>query len=179
MASYTRTSRSDSSMIFLVIIGVTAWTHHKYLIYVLYGFAIAVALLLTIKLIRVFHSKRYSAALDDIDGMSGLDFELYVIDLLKENGFRNVTLTEKYDMGVDIVANKDGVRWGIQVKRYSGLVKASAVRQVVTALNFYNCDRSMVITNSSYSNVAQRLASINGCVLVDRPKLLKLIAQAD
>jgi restriction system protein len=105
--------------------------------------------------------------------MTGLEFEMYVAHLLRINGYKNVRLTEKYDLGVDIIAIRDGIRWGIQVKRYSGLVKADAVRQVVTALNHYGCDRAMVITNSTYSKTAQELARCNGCALVDRKILLK------
>lgn len=55
-------------------------------------------------------------------------------------------LTEHYDLGVDIVARKDGVTWGVQVKHYSGLVGINAVRQVVVALKMYGCDRAMVVT---------------------------------
>lgn len=108
--------------------------------------------------------------------MPGLEFELYIADLLKHRGYTNVRLTEKYDLGVDIIAEKNGIRWGIQVKRYSGLVKASAVRQVVTALKFYNCDRTMVVTNSYYSKTAIRLAKYNDCLLVGRDEMIKYIS---
>ena len=106
--------------------------------------------------------------------MDGVSFEHYVAQLLIDQGYANVSLTEHYDYGVDIIAEKDGVRWGIQVKRYSGLVKAEAVRQVVTGLRLYGCDRAMVVTNSTYSNVAKRLAEGNDCVLIDRYGLATL-----
>jgi HJR/Mrr/RecB family endonuclease len=109
--------------------------------------------------------------------MDGLDFEQYVAGLLRANGYRNVSLTERYDFGVDIIAEKDGVQWGIQAKRHTGLVKAHAVRQVVTGLRIYGCDQAMVITNSTYSAVARRLADANDCVLVDRTGLLHLAQQ--
>jgi HJR/Mrr/RecB family endonuclease len=104
--------------------------------------------------------------------MTGIEFEKQVVKLLRSQGYRNLKLTEKYDYGVDITATKDGVRWGIQVKRNSNLVKAIAVRQVVTALNKYNCDRAMVVTNNVFSNVAKELAKSNNCLLIDRSKLI-------
>jgi restriction system protein len=107
--------------------------------------------------------------------MNGLEFEYYVAELLQKNGFLKVSLTEKYDFGIDIIAEKDGIRWGIQAKRYSGLVKANAVRQAVTGLNLYGCNRAMVITNSTYSAIAWRLATANNCVLVDRTGLNRLM----
>lgn len=59
-------------------------------------------------------------------------FECYVAQLLKTQGCTKVKLTEQHDLGLDIIADKDGKSWDIQVKRYSGLVKAAAVRQEVT-----------------------------------------------
>ncbi len=107
--------------------------------------------------------------------MDGVSFEYYIAQLLANHGYRNISLTEQYDYGIDIIAEKDGVRWGVQVKRYTGLVKAEAVRQVVTGLRLYGCDRAMVVTNSTYSNVAKRLAEGNDCVLIDRDGLATLV----
>lgn len=108
--------------------------------------------------------------------MDGLAFERYVAALLQKNGFHHIRLTEKYDLGVDIIAEKDDIRWGIQVKRHSGLVKAGAVRQVVTGLRLYDCDRAMVISNSTYSSIAKQLAIGNNCILIDRAQLHRLHA---
>lgn len=166
MARYSR-SGSGGSVILLIILIVTVWTHYRYMLYAAYGLAAIGVLFLSIRLCMVMRLSYRPVAPTDINLMDGLEFERYVADLLKQHGFRNVSLTERYDMGVDIVAEKDGQRWGIQVKRYNGLVKAAAVRQVVTALKFYGCERSMVVTNSTYSNVARQLAYSNGCILID------------
>jgi len=108
----------------------------------------------------------------------GLAFERYVAAILPRLGFTNVMLTERYDLGVDIVAAKGGLTWGIQVKQYNGLVKAAAVRQVVTALNMYGCNRAMVVTNSSFSRPAIALAQSNNCVLIDKHQLEEWITSA-
>jgi len=111
-----------------------------------------------------------------VDNMTGLEFEKYVAKLLESQGYKHIRLTERFDLGVDIIAEKDETRWGIQVKRHSGLVKAIAVRQVVTALRKYKCDRALVVTNSTFSNVAKELAGTNDCILVDRNQLSKWVA---
>jgi len=126
----------------------------------------------SIKKMKTWRSNR-NPSMTAIDNMTGIEFERYVARLLKSKGYNNIRLTEEYDYGIDIIAVKDGITWGIQVKRYSGLVKANAVRQVVTALKKYNCDRAMVISNSTYSEVAKDLARSNECVLVDRKGLLE------
>lgn len=179
MARHSRSARSGGSLIVFVIIAVTAWTHRLWLLYALYGILLILAIIVILKLSRLVRFRQRRIVLADIDIMDGLVFERYVADLLKKQGFRNVSLTEQYDMGVDIVAEKGGQRWGIQVKRYNGLVKAAAVRQVVTALKFYGCERSMVVTNSTYSNVARQLADSNGCILIDRTELIRLIMSVD
>lgn len=142
------------------------------------GYTAALAIL--IRALRVYQQYRQRHVLDitGVDAMDGTDFEHYVASLLTAQGYDDVKLTERYDLGVDIVANKNGIRWGIQAKRHSGLVKASAVRQVVTALKHYHCDRAIVITNSTYSKVATRLANSNDCILIDRPVLARWIEQS-
>jgi len=111
----------------------------------------------------------------DIDVMDGLEFEKFVAKVMASRGFSKIQLTERYDYGVDIIAHKDGVRWGVQVKRYSRMVKAEAVRQVVTALNKYKCQRAMVVTNSTFSRPAKVLAETNDCVLIGKDELAEWI----
>ena len=176
MARYSKSQDNDLSFIFTILVGAAAWQHKAQLVRIAYvALALTVIALLLSFLIRRLPPRRNSPI--DIDFMTGLEFEHYIAGLLRENGFRKVKLTERYDFGVDIIAEKDEVRWGIQVKRHEGMVKANAVRQVVTALRLYGCDREMVITSSTYSKVAQRLALANDCVLVDRKGLLRLNGQ--
>lgn len=106
-----------------------------------------------------------------IDAMTWEEFEYFVADWLKDRGYTNVRLTEHYDLGVDIVAKKDGITWGVQVKHYRGLVGIEAVRQVVVALKKYKCDRAMVVTNSIFSRSAIEIAKSQDCILIDGSKL--------
>lgn len=159
------------SMILLAGSAYTYWEYAHYaLIVLLVLLSVKLIVKITKKIFRLFQNRR----LRDVDSMDGISFEYFVAQLLLDRGYSNVSLTERYDYGVDIIAEKDGVRWGIQAKRYSGLVKAAAVRQVVTGLRLYECDRAMVITNSTFSNVAKRLAEGNDCVLIDRAGLSSL-----
>ena len=157
----------------ILVIGI-AYVYWDYVSYVLLGVFMVFVLKKVIWLIQKIHRLSQNLRLQDVDSMDGISFEHYMAQLLAERGYSNVSLTEQYDYGVDIIAEKDGVRWGIQTKRYSGLVKAEAVRQVVTGLRLYGCDRAMVVTNSTYSNVAKRLAEGNDCVLIDRDGLAAL-----
>src|SRR5262249_5392213 len=57
--------------------------------------------------------------LADVDGMSGEQFEHYVAALLKHQGFETRVTRLSGDFGVDIVAQKGGLKYAVQTKRYS------------------------------------------------------------
>jgi len=104
----------------------------------------------------------------DIDLMEGHDFEYYCADLLKRKGFRKVTVTQgSGDYGIDIIAWKDNVKYGIQCKRYSGNVGYRAVEEAYTGASIYNCDRAVVMTNSKFTKQAMSGARRLGVELWD------------
>ena len=177
MSRYARSQSNDLAFPVVILVSAALWVHRAQLVHLAYISLGAVGFLLLLKLSWGLLRRHRTVQFQSIDAMDGLDFERYVAALLRANGYRKASLTEKYDFGVDIVAEKDGVRWGIQAKRHSGLVKAEAVRQVVTGLKIYGCDRAMVITNSTYSSVARRVAEANDCVLIDRTGLKRLVKQ--
>lgn len=176
----SNTDTEHVSFIMIILLACSLWTHKaaiaqaehiaKYVALIIAAKITFVALLRIVKKFKYRQSRR-NPDLAKIDTMTGLEFEHYVAKILKNNGFSNVRLTEEYDYGIDIIASKNGTTWGIQVKRYSGLVGADAVRQAVTALRIYKCDKAMVITNSTFSRPAVVLADANDCVLVDESKL--------
>lgn len=176
MSRYSQSHDDNLTFVIIILIGGVAWQHRTQLVQIVcIALAIMVVLILLTYCTRLIRLRMARPL--DFDNMTGLEFERSVAILLKQNGFRKITLTERYDFGVDIIAHKEGVRWGIQAKRHSGIVKANAVRQVVTGLRVYGCDRAMVITNSTYSSTAKRLAQANDCVLVDRSGLKRLTRQ--
>lgn len=165
------------SPILFFILSSAAFTYWEYVQWVIIAgiafYIIRISWWLLVFIQRHFINHR----LMNIDGMSGEDFEKYICDVLRKRGYTEVRLTEKYDYGVDIIASKDGVKRGIQAKRYSGLVKAAAVRQVVAGLSVYGCDRALVVTNSVLTKFAIKLAKSNECLLVDRELLARLAAE--
>ncbi len=113
------------------------------------------------------------------DYMDGHDFEYFCADLLRRNGFCNVKVTqESNDQGVDIVAEKDGILYGIQCKRYSSDVGNKAVQEVFSGLAFYHCHVGVVLTNQHFTKSAIELAQVNRVLLWDREKLEILIKNA-
>lgn len=103
------------------------------------------------------------------DSMSGEEFELYVAKILDKMGFCNISLTKgSGDQGVDIVAEKDRIKYAVQCKRYSQPVGNKAVQQVFAGVSFYHCHVGVVVTNNYFTNAAKDLAYENGVILWDK-----------
>ena len=114
------------------------------------------------------------------DKMEGHDFEHFCARLLRKNGFDNVDVTRgSGDQGVDIIAYKDGVKFGIQCKCYSTDIGNKAVQEAYSGKAYYNCHVGIVLTNRYFTRSAIELAQKNGILLWDRSKLLKLMQGAD
>jgi restriction system protein len=117
-------------------------------------------------------ARRFRAlSMDDVDNMPGLLFEDYVAKLMEHQGYSTQVTPGSGDLGVDIVAKRNGVRYAVQCKRHSGGVSRRAVSDAVAGMNHYECSEAMVVTNSYYTSGALELARSNNCILVDRDEL--------
>lgn len=129
-----------------------------------------------VDLIRIDDFSKTSG-IPDIDSMTGPEFELYVVEILKNQGFMAHISGKSGDLGVDILAEKDALRYAIQCKRQSNLVSRRAVSDAVAGMSHYECDQAMVITNNYFSPGAKQLAKANNCILIDRAQLTEYIKQ--
>lgn len=112
----------------------------------------------------------------DFDKMDGEQFERFCAQLLMKNGYEDVSLTKNTgDQGLDIIAYRDNIKYGIQCKCYSSDIGNSAVQEVFAGKTFYKCNIGIVLTNQHFSSSAIQLAENNGVVLWGREMLLKLI----
>jgi HJR/Mrr/RecB family endonuclease len=85
--------------------------------------------------------------IEDVDVMDGLAFEHYVAGLLRDRGYAATVTPGSGDLGVDVIAEQAGIRYAVQVKRYSGAVSRRAISDVVGVLVHYRCTVGMIITN--------------------------------
>lgn len=107
---------------------------------------------------------------------SGIEFENFCSKLLIANGFLNVTVTQaSNDYGVDILAEKDSIKYAIQCKFYNSPVGNSAIQEVCTGKSYYNCHIAVVLTNATFTKNAIELADRNNIILWDYRKLNELI----
>ena len=106
------------------------------------------------------------------DEMDGHEFERFCAKVLTLNGFQDVKVTQgSGDQGIDIIAFKDGIKYGIQCKCYNSTIGNRAVQEVFAGKTFYQCHVGVVLTNSYFSSSAIELAKHDGIALWDRDKL--------
>lgn len=113
----------------------------------------------------------------DIDIMSGFEFEKFISRLFQNMGYKSYATQETNDQGVDVIAEKGDVRIAIQTKCYNGVVGNSAIQEIVAGMKYYDADKAMVITNSTFTKSAIELARKNNVQLWDRKTLIEKIEE--
>lgn len=104
-----------------------------------------------------------------LDEMEGLEFEYYCADLLSENGFIEVEVTKSSgDYGIDILAEKEGVTYAIQCKRYSAPVGVKAVQEAYAGRDYYDRMVGAVMTNQYFTKAAVEAARKLKILMWDR-----------
>ena len=106
-----------------------------------------------------------------LDAGSWRDFERVVAKLLEHRGY-TTQLTEHYDRGADVIAEKHGERVAVQVK-HGKRVRLRAVEQVLASLAVYGCTRGIVVTNRDFTGRAREAADANKIDLWDRKRFMK------
>ena len=126
---------------------------------------------------RKFHRKY---TLKQLDKMDGHQFEYACADILKANGYKHVKVTRgSGDFGVDIIAEKDKVRYAIQCKRYNHKLDNTPIQEVVGGLAYYQCDKGAVMTNQYFTEPAKQLAQVNDIELLDRDTLSHMVNRTE
>ena len=124
-------------------------------------------------------SPRIRTSMSRIDAMEGHEFERFTADLLRRLGYQNVEVTRgSGDQGVDVLAEKEGVRYAIQCKCYSSDLGNKPVQEVNTGKVIYHCHVGVVITNRHFTAGAREAAAATGVLLWDREKLQAMLETA-
>lgn len=93
-------------------------------------------------------------------------FEYECAKKLKHNGFTKVTVTKgSGDQGIDIIAYGNGKKYAIQCKYYTSPVGNAAVQEAYAGAKYYNCDKAVVMTNTSFTQSAIELSKATGVLL--------------
>ena len=130
---------------------------------------------------RIKSVKKTLSANDEmerVDKMNGHRFEKWCGNLLKLSGFENVEITVgSGDKGVDILAEKEGIKYAIQCKRFQKQLTNKPVQEVGVGKVYYNRHVGVVMTNSTFTKGAQDLANETGVLLWDRYHIIELLKE--
>ncbi|MDE6944820.1 MAG: restriction endonuclease [Lachnospiraceae bacterium] len=131
--------------------------------------SILLLLLFIAGIVCVIRSIRRNRRMRVMDEMEGHDFEYFCADLLEKQGFAEVEVTRgSGDFGVDILAEKEGVTYAVQCKRYNGPVGVDAVLRTYAGRDYYDRMVGVVMTNQYFTAPAVAAAEKLRILLWDR-----------
>lgn len=115
--------------------------------------------------------------IEDVDLMSGQEFENFVAHLFRKMGYSTEVTKTSGDQGIDVIVEKNGKKIGIQTKCYSNTVSNKAIQEVVAGIKYYQLTKGIVITNNYFTESAKILAHSNEVVIWDRSILKEKISE--
>lgn len=128
--------------------------------------------------VAILHHIRHTRRTDSMDEMEGHDFEFFCADLLEKRGFMDVEVTRgSGDFGIDILAERDGVTYAIQCKRYNGPVGVEAVLRTYGGRDYYDRMVGVVMTNQYFTVPAVEAAKKLQILLWDRGYLDSMLEE--
>lgn len=135
-----------------------------------------VSLTVIIRLIREAQAARLRrSGIAQIDKMEGIQFEKYLEQLFRLQGYKANMTHAQGDYGADLVISRNGEKIVVQAKRYSKNVGLKAVQEVHGAIAHYKASAGWVVTNSGYTQQARNLAVSNNVRLIGRDELVEMI----
>ena len=106
--------------------------------------------------------------------MTGTEFELFVAEVYRRQGFVVQLTSHSGDEGIDIIMTDDKRKVAVQCKRQAKPVAQRALRELLGSMVHAGSDHAMFVTNNTYTKQATSFASANDIELVDGDKLLQL-----
>ncbi len=139
--------------------------------------AIVIVLFLALAAVWIFIRKQRKKT-DAFEDMEGHEFEFFCADLLRDRGFVEVEVTRgSGDYGIDILAEKDGVTYAIQCKRYGTPVGVKAIQEAYAGRDYYDRMVGAVLTNQYFTSPAVEAAGKLKILLWDGGYLEEMMAE--
>lgn len=154
--------------------------------YIGYPLMFASLLTLIIFFVRYFQNKTYKklqenilhSNISQIDQLNPYNFEEWVVRLMHILGYNAKVVKKSEDCGLDVIAENDCKRIGVQVKKFNQAVGIKAIQEVISGITNYNCSEGWVITSAnSFTAAAINLASKNNIKLFAKNDLALLLNQ--
>ena len=109
-----------------------------------------------------------------IEDMTPVEYERHCALRLEGAGWTCRMTATSGDQGVDVLAEKDGLRVVLQCKLYSQAVGKSAVQEAIAGKVFEKADAAVVVSNATFTRSARSLAENAGVLLLHHDQLADL-----
>lgn len=141
-------------------------------------FILLLILMLAAVMICILHHVCRRRRTGSMDEMEGHDFEFFCAELLEKRGFMEVEVTRgSGDFGIDILAQKDGVTYAVQCKRYQDPVGVEAILRTYGGRDYYDRMVGVVMTNQYFTAPAVEAAKKLQILLWDRGYLDSMLEE--
>lgn len=112
-----------------------------------------------------------------LQGMKPTEFEDYIANLFSRLGYKTQAVGKAYDGGIDVVAEKDGIKHYIQCKKFiTSQVGVHDVRDFYGALaDKLTKGKGYFITTNKFTLEAEKFAEDKPIELIDGHKLIEYI----
>lgn len=122
---------------------------------------------------------RNASGINEIDKMSGIQFEQRLAAYFMHKGFKVKMTSASGDHGADLIIEMGRRRIAIQAKRYGKQsVGNKAIQEAISGRIMYDCNDAWVITTSTFTKSAYELADKADVTLIDRSELIKMLGEA-
>ncbi|WP_339218926.1 restriction endonuclease [Paenibacillus sp. FSL H8-0332] len=122
---------------------------------------------------------RNASGINEIDKMSGIQFEQRLAAYFIHKGFKVKTTATSGDHGADLIIEMGRRRIAVQAKRYGKQsVGNKAIQEAIAGRIMYDCNEAWVITTSTFTKSAIELADKAEVRLIDRAELIKMLGEA-
>lgn len=136
------------------------------------GVVLALFILLARSLLRLrrrLKTARYRVEVAEFrwrDDIDPIEFENRCAEALRLVGWSARTTRGGGDQGVDVLAERSGIRLALQCKRYGKTVGNKTVQEVLSGKAFYDAQHGIVVSNAEFSPAARQLAAKTGIALM-------------
>ncbi len=135
--------------------------------------------------LRARHHRRFKqkvggvGSIDDMLKLTPREFEEMVVELYLMAGHAAKRTGATGDHGIDVVVNaKNGEKWVVQCKRWTGYVGEPVIRDFYGAMQHEKADKGTIITTGRFSRKAREWARGKPLNLSDGEHLLHLWKRA-
>jgi hypothetical protein len=108
----------------------------------------------------------------DRTAITPLAYDEWCAAVLRRDGWQaQALLAAKVDMGIDVIAEKEGVRVALRCRQHDEPVDVAAIRQAIAGCQHFETTRAVVVSTTHYTPPAEKRAASSGILLLHENQL--------